>query len=71
MPCRTRYEYDLDLDLKIEKKKDVKEGIKFNGDLCYNTEASYDAKLNFNEIITLVRNTHQVVMIGFILVSPY
>ncbi len=51
--CATYIKEDyIDLDLKIEKKKDTKEDIKFNDDLCDNTETSYDGKLNFNEIIT-------------------
>ena len=37
----------IDLDLEIEKPKE----IKFNNDLCDNTEITYDGKLNFNEII--------------------
>jgi hypothetical protein len=51
--CATYIKEDyIDLDLQIEKKKDVKEEIKFNNDLCDNTEKSYDGKLNFNEILT-------------------
>ncbi len=38
--------------MKIEKKKDTKEDVKFNDDLCDNTETTYDGKLNFNQIIT-------------------
>ncbi len=38
--------------MKIEKKKDVKEEIEFNYDLCDNTETTYDGKLNFNKIIS-------------------
>jgi hypothetical protein len=44
-----------DWDLKmppIEIKKSLKEEIKFNDDLCDNTETSYNGKLNFNEIIS-------------------
>ena len=44
-----------DWDMKmppIEIKKSFKDKIKFNDDLCDNTETSYDGKLNFNEIIT-------------------
>jgi hypothetical protein len=51
--CATYIKEDyIDLDLKIEKKKYLKEEIKFNDDLCDNAETSYDGKLNFNEIIT-------------------
>ena len=51
--CATYIKEDyIDLDLKIENKKDLKEEIKFNDDLCDNAETSYDGKLNFNEIIT-------------------
>ena len=38
--------------MKIENKKDLKEELKFNDDLCDNAEITYDGKLNFNEIIT-------------------
>jgi hypothetical protein len=44
-----------DWDLKmppIEIKKSLKEEIKFNDDLCDNTETTYDGKLNFNEILS-------------------
>ena len=44
-----------DWDLKmppIEIKKSSRDEIKFNDDLCDNTETSYDGKLNFNEIIS-------------------
>ncbi len=51
--CATYIKEDfIDLDLQIEKKKEVKEDIKFNEDLCDNTETTNDGKLNFNEIIT-------------------
>jgi hypothetical protein len=51
--CATYIKEDyIDLDLKTEKKKDLKEEIKFNDDLCDNTETSYDGKFNFNEIIS-------------------
>ena len=42
----------IDLDLEIEKPKEEPKEIKFNNDLCDNTEITYDGKLNFNEIIT-------------------
>jgi hypothetical protein len=44
-----------DWDLKmppIEIKKSLRDEMKFNDDLCDNTETAYDGKLNFNEIIT-------------------
>ena len=51
--CATYIKKDyIDLDLQIEKKESLKEEIKFNDDLCDNTETTYDGKLNFNEIIT-------------------
>ncbi len=34
----------------VEIKKSLKEDIKFNDDLCDNSETSYDGKLNFNGI---------------------
>jgi hypothetical protein len=54
--CATYIKEDyVVLDLKIDKKKDVKEEIKFNDDLCNNTETSYGGKLNFTEIISKLR----------------
>ena len=39
--CATYIKEDyIDLDLKIENKKDLKEEIKFNDDLCDNAETS-------------------------------
>jgi len=51
--CATYIKEDyIDLDLKVDLKESPKEEIKFNDDLCDNTETSYDGKLNFNEIIS-------------------
>ena len=51
--CATYIKEDyIDLDLEIEKPKEEPKEIKFNNDLCDNTETTYDGKLNFNEIIT-------------------
>ena len=55
--CATYIKEDyIDLDLKVDLKESPKEEIKFNDDLCDNTETSYDGKLNFNEIISKLSN---------------
>lgn len=68
-----------DWDLKmppIEDKKSLKEDIKFNDDLCDNTETSYDGKLNFNEIISKLSkeratNYNDWFYIGVVLINLY